>query len=148
MIENNLREFMEGIVMNMNDKENYDFSKKPVTRLTYKNFSPMIVRKYHIFGMPTYIGIICDTNLDDLDNLITEENFNLEDSIQSIRDLSAIISERIVKYYNNKKASSLEAVGVLIYADKMMVSSLWGDFMHHQMCREEFYSIVRIMTML
>jgi hypothetical protein len=39
------------------------------TRLLDKNWSPLIVRKYQMEGWPMYIGIICDANLNDLDNI-------------------------------------------------------------------------------
>jgi hypothetical protein len=40
------------------------------TRLLDKNWSPLIVRKYQMEGWPMYIGIICDANLNDLDNVV------------------------------------------------------------------------------
>ena len=42
------------------------------TRLLDKNWSPLIVRKYQMEGWPMYIGIICDANLNALDDLVYE----------------------------------------------------------------------------
>ena len=44
------------------------------TRLLDKNWSPLIVRKYQMEGWPMYIGIICDANLNDLDDVVYDPN--------------------------------------------------------------------------
>jgi flagellar biosynthesis/type III secretory pathway protein FliH len=43
------------------------------TNLISKNFSPMIIRKYNaVNGWPTYIGIIADCDLSDLDDVFNK----------------------------------------------------------------------------
>jgi len=116
------------------------------TALIDKNFSPLIVRKYQVEGWPLYIGLICDVSLSNLDSLVWEiikDYGKLANDIQMIRNLTGVISDRLVEYYNNVKEGCVEGVAVIYYCDKMMVSSLMGDFMTHLSCKMELYSILQ-----
>jgi len=118
------------------------------TRLLDKNYSPLIVRKYMVEGWPMYIGLICDVSLSDLDSLILtiiEECKNMKmfiNDIQSLRNVTGMISDGIVTHYNAVKRGCVEGVAVLFYADKTFISSLWGDFMTHASCKQELYFII------
>lgn len=119
---------------------------KVSTALLDKNFSPLIVRKYQVEGWPLYIGLICDISLSDLDHLIWKiirDSGQLENDIQNIRNLTGIISDKLLEHYNNIKEGCVEGIAVIYYCDKMMVSSLWGDFMTHLSCKMELYSIIQ-----
>lgn len=118
------------------------------TRLLDKNWSPLIVRKYQLEGWPLYIGIICDANLNDLDTVVYElvktarEYGFMDGKIQSTRNFCGFLSDGIVKYYNAIKTGVCEGVIICWYVDKCFVSSAYGDFMTHEKCAMEFYSIV------
>jgi len=118
------------------------------TRLLDKNWSPLIVRKYQMEDWPLYIGIICDCNLNDLDNVVyeaTEEARELgflDGNIQDVRNYVGYLSDQIKEYYNGIKKGSVEGVAILWYVDKMFCSSLAGDFMTHYSCKMELYQIV------
>lgn len=121
------------------------------TRLLNKHFSPAIIRKYNTLGFPLYIHIICDQDLSDLDQLVNEfiEQVKLDDNnIQEFRDFAGSLSQTIIQHYNEKKPGCVESVGVIFYADKMMVSSLFGDVMNHAQCRNELYQSLMIMTQI
>ena len=118
------------------------------TRLLDKNWSPLIVRKYQMESWPLYIGIICDCNLNDLDNVIydardeAEKLGFIDGNIQDVRNFVGYLSDAIKKHYNAIKRGSVEGVAVLWYTDKMFCSSLDGDFMTHYSCKMELYQIV------
>ena len=131
------------------------------TRLLDKNWSPLIVRKYQMEGWPMYIGIICDANLNDLDNVVydvvdtlfTEDKSGdevikvpvegfMDGTIQGARNTCGLLSDKIVKHYNSIKRGVAEGVIVCWYVDKCFVSSAYGDFMTHEKCAAEFYHIV------
>ena len=122
------------------------------TNLISKNYSPMIIRKFNaINGWPTYLGIITDYDLSDLDNVFNEavelckEKGLIDNNIQHLRNANGVISEYIINYYNSKKPNVLEGLGILMACDKLTISGLYGDFMNHTMCRSEFYSILNMM---
>lgn len=125
---------------------------KVATKLLDKNFSPMIIRKYTRIGFPLYIHLICDENLDELDNVVHDcidrckESGILQNSIQSLRNFTGILSETINKYYDAKKRGCVESLGIIFYADKMIISSLQGDCMNHESCRLELYECLNLMT--
>lgn len=125
---------------------------KVATKLLDKNFSPMIIRKYTRIGFPLYIHMICDANLDDLDELVHDcidfcrANNILSNSIQSLRNFTGILSDWINEYYDKKKRGCVESLGVIFYADKMIISSLQGDCMNHESCRQEMYDCLQLMT--
>lgn len=118
------------------------------TRLLDKNWSPLIVRKYQMEGWPMYIGIICDANLNDLDKVVykimddARNNDFINGTIQGIRNACGLLGDEIVKHYNRVKEGCAEGVIVCWYVDKMFCSSAYGDFMTHEKCAMEFYSIV------
>lgn len=118
---------------------------KVSTRLLEKNYSPMIVRKYIIKGWPTWVAIICDLSLSDLDKIVNDLVFSyqFENDIQVLRNFCGMLSEKIVDHYNDIKHGSVEGVAVLMYSDKLFISSLYGDFMTHLSCRQELYSIIQ-----
>lgn len=118
------------------------------TRLLDKNWSPLIVRKYQREGWPLFIGIICDANLNDLDEtmnrLCTEASVFLSggSTIQGVRNYCGFISENLVAHYNAIKEGCVEGIAVLWYVDKMFCSSLYGDFMVHASCKQELFAII------
>lgn len=123
------------------------------TRILGKEYSPMIIRKSNRFGFPLYVGLICDNNLDDLDNVIhmgidsaISFGFDPALSIQNLRNFTGYLTEYVLKHYDNVKKGSVEGCAVVFYADKTFISSLWGDFMTHTMCRLEFYQALNFMT--
>jgi len=136
----------------INEEEEDEMKKNETnTRLLNKHFSPAIIRKYNTLGFPLYIHIICDQDLSDLDQLVNEfiDQVKLDDSnIQDFRDFAGSLSQSIIQHYNEKKAGCVESVGVIFYADKMMVSSLFGDVMNHAQCRSELYQSLMIMTQI
>lgn len=122
------------------------------TNLISKQYSPMIIRKYNIAkGWPVYIGIICDYSLSDLDEVVnkyTEEAKELgylSNDIQRIRNYAGFLTDSIQEHYNSLKVNCVEGVAVFIYVDKCAVSSLYGDFMNHESCRQEFYFILNML---
>ena len=118
------------------------------TRLLDKNWSPLIVRKYQMKGWPMYIGIICDANLNDLDTVVNKVMKKADEleftngTIQGTRNAVGLLSDGIIDHYNEIKEGVCEGVIVCWYVDKCFVSSAYGDFMTHNKCAAEFYSIV------
>jgi len=118
------------------------------TRLLDKHYSPLIVRKYQMYGWPLYVALICDLDLSDLDQVVNEASKEAEklhyvcNNIQGIRNFCGFLTEYIVNHYNKKKTNVVEGAGVLAYWDKTFCSSLYGDLMTHFSCRLELYSIV------
>jgi hypothetical protein len=118
------------------------------TRLLDKNYSPLIVRKYMVEGWPMYIGLICDVSLSDLDKVIQHllsecrSKDMFKNDIQSLRNVTGVISDYLFSHYNSIKNGCVEGIAVLFYADKTFISSLWGDFMTHGSCKQELYFII------
>ena len=118
------------------------------TRLLDKNWSPLIVRKYQMEGWPLFIGIICDANLNDLDEILISYTKDakklgfLDGNIQGGRNYCGFISEKIKEHYNSIKEGCVEGVAVLWYIDKCFISSLYGDFMVHNSCKNELFQII------
>ena len=125
---------------------------KVATKLLDKNFSPMIIRKYTRLGFPLYVHIICDENLDFLDNVVhnvideCRDKGILENRIQSLRNFTGILSETINNHYDKQKRGCVESLGIIFYVDKMMISSLQGDCMNHESCRNELYQCLNLMA--
>lgn len=121
------------------------------TRLLDKNFSPLLIRKYQMSGWPLYIGIICDANLNDLDKVIykiDEQAKNLgflNGNIQDLRNYCGYMNNEIVNHYNKIKTGVCEGVICCFYQDKTFCSSAYGDFMTHNKCAMEFYSILQML---
>jgi len=117
--------------------------QKPITKVTGKNFSPFILRKY---SMPEllFVALITDDDLDNLDDVINEfilKNTPFPNSIQEMRNLAGELSEVLKDAYPKS-----EGVGVIFQADKMTISSLAGDFMNHTACRIELYGLLNFTT--
>jgi hypothetical protein len=113
------------------------------TRLEGKHFSPLTIRKYTRPGNPLFVAIITDDSLEDLDNFILNKfgistmGQELEEIRQQVGKLTEALKDHYVK---------AEGVAVIFYADKAMISSLWGDFMNHFQCKYELYSLLQIAT--
>ena len=124
------------------------------TKLLDKNFSPAICRRYTRIGFPIFVHVICDQNLEDLDNIVHDcidfcrEKEVLTNNIQSLRNFTGILSDTISNYYDKKKRGCVESLGIILYADKIMISSLMGDVMNSFACRQELYYTIQIMTQI
>jgi len=119
---------------------------KPTTSLTGKNYEPLVIRKYmRPYGFPVYVALICGNNLDGLDKLHDKFAKDMWEKsnkgIQGLRNYFGGFSQLLIDNY--EKA---EGVAVIAFADKMVVSSLWGDFMVHQQCRIELFSLINTTT--
>jgi len=136
---------------NMGKEANAGFARDDsmtATRLLDKQYSPLLVRKYYVENWPLWVGIISDCNLNDLDEIVLNviEDARklgfLDGNIQDVRNFCGYLSDRIDKHYSSIKRGSVEGLGVVWYVDKMFCSSLAKDFMVHNSCRSEFYSII------
>jgi len=139
---------------NMGEQANAGFTRddsSTATRLLDKNWSPLIVRKYQMEGWPLFISLICDANLNDLDDVVyqiheeAKENGFVDGKIQSARNYVGYMSDRIVKHYNEQKTGVAEGVAVIWYIDKCFISSCYGDLMTHTKCAIELYGILNMM---
>ena len=114
-----------------------------MTKLVGKEFSPLIIRRYSL-PVLMFIGMIADDGLDNLDDVVEGFLSNRNDmpaSIQGLRNLAGELSAKLSKEY-----SDAEGIAVIIQADKMVISSLSGDFMNHGQCRLELFSLLNFMT--
>jgi len=120
------------------------------TKLIEKNYSPLIVRKYTIKGWPTFVSLICDISLSDLDEVVNKisSSYRFEDDIQSLRNFCGQLSEEIVNHYNEIKYGCVEGVAIIAYFDKLFISSLYGDFMVHSNVKLELFQILNMMTQI
>ena len=121
------------------------------TRIIEKNYSPFTIRKYQMFGWPLFIGLIVDISLNDLDKIVYKisddfkKEFGIENNIQTFRDYCGYMSEKIIEIYNDQKKGCVEGLAIIFYLDKTFISSLYGDFMTHGMCRQELYFALNMM---
>jgi len=118
----------------------------PLTKLTGKHYSPLIIRKYTKWGFPLFVALITDDDLSDLDDQVlrfmdSQCPYGDVKGIQDVRDLAGALTDFLTSYYNK-----VEGAGVVVYADKMFVSSLFGDFMTHLQCKYELYSLLQMST--
>lgn len=136
---------------NMGKDANAGFARddsSTTTRLLDKNWSPLIVRKYQMEGWPLFISLICDANLNDLDEIVYKiheeavDNGFVDGKIQSARNYCGFMSDSIKDYYDGIKRGCVEGVAVLWYIDKCFISSLYGDFMVHASCKQELFAII------
>ena len=90
-----------------------------------------------------FVAIITDDNIGDLDKVVQDfqKEFSLGNSIQAIRNFAGGLAERLSKRY-----PKTEGIAVIVCADKMIVSSLAGDFMNHLQCRLELYQLLNLAT--
>lgn len=125
---------------------------EPLTRLAGKHHSPLVLRKYTKWGPPLYVALITDDNLDDLDDQVVtyitsvigkDSEWQWPSGIQAQRDLAGGLADHLVRTYNK-----VEGLGVMLYADKMFVSSLHGDFMTHLQCKLEFYQLLNLSSQI
>jgi len=119
-----------------------DENEQPFTKLVGKNYSPLIIRRYSL-PILHFVAIISDNDLSDLDNVVRDfwKKNKLVNDIQALRNLAGILSDTIIEHYEK-----VEGVAVIFVADKMVISSLAGDFMNHEQCRIELYSLLNFMT--
>ena len=121
------------------------------TRLLDKHWSPLIVRKYQMEKWPMYVGMICDANLTDLDEVVhsimdrARELGFVNGTIQGVRNTCGLLTDKIADHYDEVKKGVTEGVIVCWYVDKMFCSSASGDFMTHNKCALEFYSILQML---
>jgi hypothetical protein len=118
---------------------------KVFTKLVDKHYSPLVIRKYTHWGFPFYIALIADDDLTDLDDFVRafmKENIkDWANDIQALRNLAGRFTEQLNNHYERA-----EGVGVILYVDKMFISSLHGDFMNHTSCRIELYTLLQMST--
>ncbi len=114
------------------------------TKLIDKEYSPLVIRKFTHWGFPIYVGMITDDDLSSLDEVVVKfmkDNVkeNWVNNIQKLRNFAGAMTAHLNDTYEKS-----EGVAVVFYVDKMFVSSLFGDFMNHGVCRGEFYSLLNL----
>jgi hypothetical protein len=118
----------------------------PLTRLSGKEYSPLVIRRV---SMPFlhWVAIISDDNLDSLDEIIQkfwkDNPLKNVTTIQEMRNQVGKLQEVVISSYPR-----MEGCAVIFSADKMLISSLAGDFMVHEQCRLELYSLLNLSTQL
>jgi len=117
------------------------------TKIIGKEYSPLTVRKYtnlrNLNGIPVFVAIITDDNLEGLDDIVHSYANGLQYSLSTIQDFRRFaggLTETLSQIY--KRA---EGIAVVVFPDKAAVASLWGDFMNHLHCRMELYFIINTM---
>jgi uncharacterized protein (UPF0332 family) len=127
------------------------------TNLISKNYSPMFVRKFNaseLYNWPLYVSMICDEDVSDIDAVVNgalkafDEAGLISNNLQSMRNLTGIISETVSKHYNNKKHNCVEGIAITLYIDKAYIQSFTGDYMNHAQCRSEYTSALQMMTQI
>ena len=116
------------------------------TSLRDKHHEPLIIRKYVApYGFPVYVALICGSNMNTLDaehdGFAKRWDKMKSKDIQDLRDYFGELSDVLRKSYKG-----VEGIAVIAFADKLVVSSLWGDFMTHGQCRLELYSLINTTT--
>ena len=111
------------------------------TKLVDKHYSPMVIRKTTKLGFPIYVALITDDNLSDLDDqmnvYIDEARKGWTDDVQKIRNFAGGFVQHLLEFYPRT-----EGAAVIVYADKMFVSSLHGDLMTHISCKIELFGLL------
>jgi len=113
------------------------------TRLSGKDQSPLVIRRYST-PVLHFVALITDENLDAMDKLNRSfwDELVLEDmGIQDWRNIAGHLSQIYSDYY-----TKTEGCAVVIIADKMIISSLYGDFMNHGQCRLELFQLLNMAT--
>lgn len=127
------------------------------TNLISKNYSPMFIRKFNATSLcnwPLYVAMICDEDVGDIDQVVNgalnayTESGLMQNNLQSMRNLTGIISETLSMYYHIKKENCVEGIAVTLYVDKAYIQSFSGDFMNHSQCRSEYTSALLMMTQI
>jgi len=114
------------------------------TKLVGKEMSPLVIRRYSVRGgSPCFVALITDDNLDNLDDVVLSyiEQNPLPETLQGLRNWAGLLTKHLCD-----KFPKTEGCAVILYADKAVISSLSGDFMHHTPCRLELYSLLCFMT--
>ena len=146
-----IRRKQDTIAGNMGQEANAGYANDDSTtstRLLDKNWSPLIVRKYQHKGWPLFISLICDANLNDLDDTVLSIAADAEkegftgNTIQGARNFCGYMSDRLNTHYGDIKTGVTEGIAVLWYIDKCFISSLYGDFMTHHSCKMELFKII------
>jgi hypothetical protein len=114
------------------------------TRVVEKEYSPLIVRRYSQ-PITHFVAIITDDNLSDLDKVVMEfwRNREIKNDIQIMRNYCGELTEVLKNKYT--KAEGIAVIGI---CDKLVISSLFGDFMNSLMCRLELYQILNFMNLV
>ena len=112
------------------------------SKISNKHYSPLVIRRYATdFGV-MFVGIISDDDLNRLDEIILPVvKKSVVKTIEEARTLTGKVCEMLKITF-----TKVEGVAVVSYFDKLMVSSLWGDFMNHESCRIELYELINVMT--
>lgn len=127
------------------------------TNLISKNYSPMFIRKFNASELthwPLYVSMICDEDVSDIDEVVNGALKAFDDAglignnLQSMRNLTGIISETLSIYYNTKKRNCVEGIAITLYVDKAYIQNFSGDFMNHAQCRSEYTSALLMMTQI
>lgn len=124
------------------DKDESTETNVPHTKLIGKEHSPLIIRRYST-PILYFVALITDDNLDDLDELVVKfmNSEPLPNTIQGMRNVAGELSDCLAKRYKRT-----EGIAVILQADKMVISSLYGDFMNHGQCKFELYSLLNFST--
>lgn len=119
-------------------------SIRPLTKLSGKEYSPLILRRYSIPFLH-WVGIISDDDLSPLDEIVVKfwQASPPQTSIQEMRNTCGELQKQILDAFPR-----IEGCAVIFAADKMLVSSLAGDFMNHLGCRLELYSLLNMSNLL
>lgn len=114
------------------------------TSLSGKEWEPLIVRRYST-PVLHWVAMIVGDNVDTLDEIVKKfwDGKPACSTIQDWRNIAGELNDIISKEYNK-----VEAAGVVVAADKMLVSSLYGDFMNHLGCRMELYALINTSNLL
>jgi len=127
------------------------------TNLISKNYSPMFIRKFNascLNNWPLYISMICDEDISDIDKVVNgalkayDDAGLVNNNLQSMRNLTGILSETISKYYNSIKENCVEGIAITLYVDKAYIQNFTGDYMNHAQCRAEYTSALLMMTQI
>lgn len=121
-------------------------SDDSLTGLTSKHHAALVIRKITKFGFPIYVGIITDDDLNSLDRVVVncvQDHLRLwkSNKLQDKRNLAGALTDALTGTF-----PSTEGVAITLFIDKSAVSSLFGDFMNHAMCRQEYYFLLNMST--
>jgi len=137
-----VKQYFEQMTRRQNASNDVNEDAIPLTRLHGKEYSPLVIRRY---SMPFlhWVAIISDDNLEELDKVVTDF-WSVDpprDTIQEMRNVAGGLGACIIAKYKR-----IEGCAVILSADKMLVSSLAGDFMVHEQCRLELYTLLNLST--
>jgi len=126
-------------------EQNNKNKDKVHTSLSGKEYEPLILRRV---SMPFlhWVAIITGDNLDELDVVIqdfwkNEYKSDKRYSIQEMRNLCGKMQDYVIGTF-----PKTEGCAIIFSADKMVISSLAGDFMVHEQCRLELFQLLNLTT--